>query len=265
MRHDMNPTRPVIGITCHLTVQPDASGHTRGFLRLAAQYTRAIREAGGLPVGIGTSGDSVPPPAEMLAAVDALLLSGGTNLPASSFSDRQRPSLRETDPDRYDYEVELVREARGRGMPLMGICRGHQTLVEALGGRLILNIAEDCPQAGDHYQKDPPTMPVHRIVTSPGTRLRNWLGERTRVNSFHRQAVVEPPAGFTVSALSEDGLIEAVEGQGSFALGVQFHPEWMFPERPEFLRLFGDFIRAAGGTTSAERLGRTAAGRRSVG
>ena len=68
-----------------------------------------------------------------------------------------------------------------------------------------------------------------------------------------------------MSALSEDGLIEAVEGQGSFALGVQFHPEWMFPERPEFLRLFGDFIRAAGGATSAERLGRTAAGRRSVG
>ncbi|MCB2149537.1 MAG: gamma-glutamyl-gamma-aminobutyrate hydrolase family protein [Deltaproteobacteria bacterium] len=260
----MNSTRPVIGITCHLAVQPGASGHTRSFLRLSAQYARAIREAGGLPVGIGTTRDSVPPAAEMLGAVDALLLSGGTDLPAGSFSDRPRPTLRETDPDRYDYEVELVREARDRGLPLMGICRGHQTLVEALGGRLILNITEDCPRAGDHYQKDPPAIPVHRIFTSPGTRLRNWLGERTRVNSFHRQAVAEPPPGFTVSALSEDGLIEAIEGQGSFALGVQFHPEWMFPEHPEFLQLFGDFIRAAGGTASVERLERMTAGRRPV-
>jgi putative glutamine amidotransferase len=241
----MKPIRPLIGVTCHLAVQTDPSGHTREFHRVAAQYTRAVGEAGGLPVLLGTAGQYAPAPAEALAPLDGLLLSGGTDLPPGSFGDRPRPTLRETDPDRYDYEVALVREARGLEMPTMGICRGHQTLVEALGGKLLLNISKDRPQALNHYQKEPPASPSHFITTFSNTRLRDCLGKRTQVNSFHRQAVVEAPAGFIVAALSEDGLIEAVEGVGSFSLGVQFHPEWLFQNRTEFLRLFTAFIMTA--------------------
>ena len=241
----MKPSKPVIGITCHLAMQPDPSGNTRAFHRLSAQYTMAIRAAGGLPVLLGTAKDYVPTPMEVISTVDGLLLSGGTDLPAGSFSDTPRPTLRETDPDRYDYEVELVREAWRREMPVMGICRGHQTLVEALGGRLILNIMKDSPHGRNHYQREPPTSPSHEIAIFSDTRLKDWIGERAQVNSFHRQAVAEPPNGFRVSARSEDHLIEAIEAERTFALGLQFHPEWLFPSRPEFLRPFQAFIQEA--------------------
>ena len=243
----MNPRKPVIGITCHLAMQPDPSGNSRGFHRLSAQYTMAIRAAGGMPVLLGTAMDYVPPPMDVISAIDGLLLSGGTDLPAGSFSDNPRPTLRETDPGRYDYEVELVREAWRRDMPMMGICRGHQTLVEALGGRLILNIMNDNPQSLNHYQSEPPASASHEITILSDTRLKNWIGAKAQVNSFHRQAVAEPPDGFMVSAQSGDHLIEAIEAKGNFALGFQFHPEWMFQSRPEFLRPFQAFIQEAVG------------------
>jgi putative glutamine amidotransferase len=243
--HNIKTNRPIIGITCHLAMQPDPSGNTRGFHRLSAQYTMAIQAAGGLPVLLGTALDYVPAPADQISAVDGLLLSGGTDLPTGSFQDNPRPTLRQTDPGRYDYEVALVREAWHRGLPMLGICRGHQTLSEALGGRLILNIMKDSPGSLNHYQREPPTSPTHEITLSSNTRLHEWIGERAQVNSFHRQAVAEPPAGFIVSAQSEDHLIEAIEAKDKFALGLQFHPEWMFKSRPEFLRLFQAFIGEA--------------------
>jgi putative glutamine amidotransferase len=241
----MKPRLPVIGITCHTAVQPGPSGNTRTFHRLSAQYSAAILAAGGLPVLLGTARDYAAPPAEAVSAVDGLLLSGGTDLPAGSFTDNLRPTLRETDPDRYDYEVQLVKSARRCGMPVMGICRGHQTLAEALGGRLILNIAQDQPQRPSHYQTQAPSAPSHAIVTAAETRLKEWLGESAAVNSFHRQAVAQPPAGFVVSAWSEDDLVEAIEAQEGFALGLQFHPEWMFQGRAEFLRPFQAFVQAS--------------------
>jgi putative glutamine amidotransferase len=243
----MKPRQPVIGVTCHTAMQPGPSGTIRTFHRLSAQYTAAILAAGGLPVLLGTARDYAPPPVNAISAIDGLLLSGGTDLPAGSFTDNPRPTLRETDPGRYDYEVELVREARRQGMPIMGICRGHQTLAEALGGRLILNVAQDHPQRPSHYQNEAPSAPSHAIVAAADTRLKEWLGETAAVNSFHRQAVAEPPAGFVVSARSGDNLVEAIEAKEGFALGLQFHPEWMFQGRAEFLRPFQAFVQEAAG------------------
>jgi putative glutamine amidotransferase len=45
------------------------------------------------------------------------------------------------------------------------------------------------------------------------------------VNSLHHQAVAEPGRGVRVSARSPDGVIEAIECDGMFAVGVQWHPE----------------------------------------
>lgn len=250
----MNLPRPVIGITCHLAQQPAPSGRSQPFHRLSTQYGLAIRDAGGLPVMLGTAAAWVPAPADVIPALDGLLLSGGTDLPAGSFSDQPNPTLRETDPARYDYETALVQAARQRGLPMLGICRGHQTIVEALGGRLILSIAGECPHAHGHYQSDPPAQPHHTVTLTAGTRLCGWLGRgQVAVNSFHRQAVAEAPAGFRAAAVSDDGLVEAVEAESGFVLGLQFHPEWLYPDRPDFLRLFQAFITAAAAYSDSVR------------
>ena len=57
--------------------------------------------------------------------------------------------------------------------------------------------------------------------------LRQIVGKETfRVNSVHHQAVKCCPAGLRISARAEDGVVEAIEGDGeTFVLGVQWHPE----------------------------------------
>ncbi len=58
------------------------------------------------------------------------------------------------------------------------------------------------------------------------------------VNSFHHQAVDKVAPGLTTSATSPDGLVEALESREPWILGVQWHPERMFAQHPEFLCLF---------------------------
>jgi putative glutamine amidotransferase len=237
---------PLIGISCHLAEQSGPLGNNRPFHRLAARYTGAVRDAGGIPVILPAHPEYAAEPSEAISRLDGLLLSGGTCLPPGAFSRNKSPELRETDPRRYDYEADLVREAWRKGVPLMGICRGHQTLVEVLGGELILNIAVQNSAALNHYQELSPESTSHRIAVVAGTILAGCLGFEEKVNSFHRQAVHAPPEGMKAAAVSEDGLIEAVEGKDPFVLGVQFHPEWLYRKQKCFLRIFEEFVSRAG-------------------
>jgi putative glutamine amidotransferase len=235
---------PRIGITVHVVRAAVREGHQELRYELAAQYARAIRAAGGLPLLVPTHPDSAVEPAEMTAALDGVLLSGGGDLPARFFEEHPDPSLRDTNPSRYDIEVALVRAASEVGVPIMGICRGHQTIVEALGGELLRDLRK-LPGVLAHYQELPPAEQVHLLRTEPGSRLARAVGRQAQVNSFHRQAVSRPPAGWVVTGWSDDGLIEAVEAQAGFGLGCQFHPEWLGASEPGFDRLFEEFVAAA--------------------
>lgn len=62
---------------------------------------------------------------------------------------------------RYDVEVVMVRRARAMGMPLLGICRGHQMIAEALGGRVAT--VDPGSARHEHYQREPPTVPTHGL------------------------------------------------------------------------------------------------------
>ena len=233
--------RPRVGITVHLgTVRRQGREEER--FELAARYAQAVRDAGGAPLLVPT--DSPEAAEETLDALDGLLLSGGGSLPARYFEENPDPSLRQTNPVRYDVEVALVRAAWSRGMPLMGICRGHQTIAEALGGELIRDVRRD--GRPEHYQEEAPTVRTHPLAVEEGSRLARLVGRETRVNSFHRQAVSRPPSGWRVAARSPDGLVEAIEAESGFGAGCQFHPEWLCDE-PGFAALFAEFVAACAG------------------
>lgn len=238
--------RPVIGITCHVARQTSPGGHQMDFHRLAARYAFAIQAAGGVPVVLPASGRYAAEPAAAVTAVDGLLISGGTDLPPESFGKETHPSLRGTDPERYDYECALIREAWQRRMPMAGICRGHQTMAEALGGRLTLNIGLEVPGGLVHYQQAEAERTSHEIEIYEHTMLRGWLGPRSAVNSFHRQAVDALPDGFGAAARAKDGVIEAMESAEPFALGLQFHPEWLVERHGGFLEIFRALVSSAG-------------------
>lgn len=234
--------RPLIGITVHC--EPCAEGgHAYG---LAAEYAEAVAAAGGLPLLLPVLQDAAAPDA-MLARLDGLLLSGGGDLPAEAFSTSPRPPLAETNPVRYRFERALLGPALASDLPILGICRGHQMLNEAAGGTLILNIALDVPEALEHRQSVPGWQSAHGLRMAEGSRLAGLGLLPRQVNSFHRQAVREPGTGFAAVAWSPDGLVEAIEIPGPrFALGLQFHPEKLWPREPAWLAPFRALVVAAG-------------------
>jgi len=245
--------RPRIGITVHSADVRARQGNRETRFEVSARYAQAVAHGGGLPLLLPTNTSVAIPASEILTALDGLLISGGGGLTADYFVEHPNPSLRDTNPQRYDVEVPLISAAWAIGMPLLGICRGHQTMVEALGGSLVNDLRTD-PANAEHYQTQPATQPTHALALLPGSRLARLVPDGVMVNSFHRQAVVSVPEGWLVTALSPDGLVEAVESHGtagtgsdsSFAVGCQFHPEWLGDSEPGFNRLFEEFVAAAG-------------------
>lgn len=236
--------RPRIGITVHMAEQVDSNGTEEVRFSLGARYAEAVLEAGGLPLLLPTHPNSAAPAGEVVAVIDGLLLSGGGSIPRQYFDDNPDPSLRETNPLRYDVEAALVQAARQGSLPILGICRGHQTMLEALGGPLVRNLSAAAGDA-DHYQNVASDVTTHGLRTVPGTRLASWLGVESRVNSFHRQVVQDVPSGWRVAAFSDDGLVEAIEADDGFAVGLQFHPEWLEERQPAFRQIFDAFVAAA--------------------
>jgi len=118
------------------------------------------------------------PPDAVLSACRGLLLSSGGHIPAAYFEATPNPSLRDTNPGRYDYELPLVRAARQRAMPVLGICRGHQTLVEALGGH-VGNLGRLPSGEWPHRQRVPHPDTTHPLHARSGTLLARACGPRS--------------------------------------------------------------------------------------
>jgi len=228
--------RPLIGIPQCL----DDRGRwkaPREYQYLDTAYASAVDAAGAMPVYLPLQRDAEA----LIERVDGLLLPGGDDFaPPRAYP----PSVRfDPVPERQlEFDRWLLAAARERGLPVLAICYGMQLLALHCGGSLHYDIATDAPSAGAHRLAERDG--GHAVAIEPGTRLAAVLGDApTTVNSLHHQAVAEPGAGLRASAVAEDGLIEAIEASdGSFVLGVQWHPEKM--DGPHRTRLF-DALAAA--------------------
>jgi putative glutamine amidotransferase len=248
--------RARIGVSVHVEHTDDASDT---HYRVATRYARAVASAGAVPLLVPSHPEAGAPPALAAQALDGLLLSGGRGDRRSHFASGGAPSLRDTDPVRYDYEVALVRSAWEAGVPVMGICRGYQTLVEAAGGTLVPRLEPDARHPVNHDQDAAPTVVTHALRLARGSLLGTlFAAPQVAVNSFHRQGVEREPDGYRATAWSDDGLVEAVESRDGATIGVQFHPEWLFDAEPRWLGLFTTFVERA------ERRRRGASGRHGV-
>lgn len=218
--------RPVIGLTANFSSE-DAT--------LRERYYQQIVDAGGTPL-------IIPPVADKtvilstLDQIDGLLLTGGADYNPLWAGEQPSPKLGHVNAVRDLPELLITRLAFNRQIPLLGICRGIQTLAMALEGKVAQDLSELKEKNEDvsirHSQDADRTEPTHIVNITPGSTLYNIYREpQLFVNSFHHQAVSAPGPHFLVSATAPDGVIEAMESKEYKAvLGVQWHPEWLGKE-----------------------------------
>jgi putative glutamine amidotransferase len=201
-------------------------------------FAEIITSCGGEPELL--TPDSVSP----LPAFSALLLLGGGDIHPSLFGRTLQAELRSLSLKRDRFELQLYRQARDQGLPILGVCRGMQVMVVGAGGSL----HQPLPQAALH-DKTPYGDSGHLIEVKAGTKLAQLIGSGDKfVNSAHHQAPDTPGSGMIASAMGSDGVIEAVEIPAQkFVLGVQWHPERMWQYRPEQKLLVATLVKEARG------------------
>lgn len=118
--------------------------------------------------------------------------------------------------DLYEDELDfrLIELFEKSNKPILGICSGLQSLNIYHGGTLKQHIDE-------HTSKE--QLVRHNIDIEEDSFVHSLYGSKTEVNSIHHQAINKVADGFKVTAVAEDGNIEAIE-KGKL-IGVQWHPE----------------------------------------
>ena len=223
---------PVIGIT---------GNFSDGNLSLGPGYYTSILEAGAIPLVIPPF-DNDEALIGLLDRVDGLLLSGGADINPLYLKEEPLRDLHGVDPYRDRQELLLVRLAADRQIPMLGICRGIQVMNAALGGTLYQDIYSQREETRlKHSQDMPRESASHSVAIDPDSQLATIMGTTSLfVNSFHHQAVHQPAPGFRVTALSPDGIVEAMEStEYKSMIGVQWHPEcFILRQDPCMMPLF---------------------------
>ena len=218
-------SRPVIGITAN---------YNDGNSMLADGYYKKVVAAGGVPLLIPPL-DDTDAIINTLDRIDALILSGGGDYNPLFCGEEPSPRLHSINGERDLPELLITHLAYNRQIPMLGICRGIQTLAMALGGTVRQDIA-DTDGLIKHSQDANRNVPTHSVSVCEDSVLYNIYGTRTLyVNSFHHQAVGEPGERFRVVASSCDGVVEAIEStEMKSIIGVQWHPECIDDGLPLF-------------------------------
>lgn len=241
--------QPIIGLTANYS-DIDAT--------IRSAYYKQIVRAGGTPL-------IIPPIADKnviintLEHIDALVLTGGGDYNPLWAGEQPIKELHNINKERDLAELLTTRLAYNRQIPMLGICRGIQTLAMALGGKVEQDIEN--PLANEdkspkkhikHSQDADRSEPTHVVNIQDNCVLSGIYGDCAFVNTFHHQAVAAPGNKFHIVATAPDGVIEAIESsEYKSIIGVQWHPEWLGDEG---LKLFTWLVKSGEEFNRAKRL-----------
>ena len=226
-------SRPLrIGISANI-YQPDATRMAykgRRLLYMEEGMGHWIMGAGVLGFLLPTAPEGGVTPAELIAEVDGVIMTGGVDVCPRSYGEEPLKPEWSGDAHRDAYEIALVTAALAADKPLLGICRGHQLLNVALGGTLYQDIITQNPGALHHRIFDVYEANHHDVQFERGSHLGRIMSAGSgRINSVHHQAIKDPAKELIVEARSpSDGIIEAArlrDQGGAYLLSVQWHPE----------------------------------------
>lgn len=236
------PNRPVIGITANY-VERSAC--------LAESYYKMVACAGGVPVIIPSLEDTGVI-VNTLDRLDGVVLSGGGDFNPLYCGEEPSPKLHSINGERDLPELLITRLAYNRQLPILGICKGIQTLAMALDGRVAQDLGDIISQPIKHSQDASRSEATHTVSLVEGSVLSRLYGAPTiAVNSFHHQAIADPGERFEATAIASDGIIEAIESSECRPIiGVQWHPECLADGLP----LFRWLVDEASSFATARRL-----------
>lgn|SRR5574344_184037 len=227
--------KPIIGI-----VSRSDRDSINSFLYCYEYYSRAVIQNGGIPIMILPTqnichNDTVPSKAEKLNKYEkqdlrqVLRKCNGVIMPGGD--------------KWFEYDEFVCQYMIDHNKPLLGICMGMQTLgyVDNKSNKEKIFKTEKNETILNHHQRG--VKEVHKVNVMPNTLLHKIVGkDMLTVNSVHNYHVPQV-TNFRISAISEDGLIEAIEDPTKkFVLGLQWHPEVLIETDEISNEIFKKFI-----------------------
>ena len=231
--------KPLIGITStKVSLIPPYYG-----AYVADGYFTGIAKAGGIPVIIPLV-EEEEVWHEILERLDGLIFTGGFDIHPLTYGEDLHPKIGELYPVRDRIEIMAAQYALKLDKPILGICRGCQLLNVVMGGTLYQDINSQRENSSLHVQTAPREEGTHYLSLDPESRLTEiFQVEHILTNSFHHQAIKTLAPGLKKVAEAKDGMIEAFESLNhTFVMGIQFHPEMMWHQDQEMLKVAQYFV-----------------------
>lgn len=240
--------KPLIGITMNL--EKDA---TRDLNILDKDYGTAVLRSGGIAVPILSMDQAIP---DLIKKLDGFIFTGGDDIHPRYYRQKPRPGakLRLASDERVKFELKLFKAAVKAKKPILAICYGAQLANVALGGSLYQDISLEIPKAIKHGPARSGEKVFHAVSVFEGTKLCHIVGQgdcrvsgdcNIKVRSSHHQSIKNPGKGLRLSAVSPDGVFEALENRGKhFLIAVQWHPE-KTPTDKTTMKLFSALVAAS--------------------
>lgn len=234
---------PLIGVTY-------SSDELDDFLLWRLMF-QGLVAGGGTPLAIDCAAPQ-PGIAALVSRLDGLVLSGGGDVDPTLYrGTAEDAEIRGVNRCRDDAEITALESARALRLPVLAICRGAQFVNVALGGGLYQHLARDAGTGTAHERSSQALDRLaHGVEVFAGSLLSKWMGGDgiVQVNSQHHQGICRLADGLTVSATAPDGLVEGFELPDERIVGVQWHPEVLWPTHDHAKALMENFVAECAST-----------------